>query len=95
MRIDPRIDISSALEAELAATMPEPAQPEFAGFGDQPVIQARTEPRPEAMEKSRAIPIIPESPPPAQPAAEDAPVRTPRPRGRPRAIKPEAEKASE
>jgi len=97
--IDPRIDISSALEAELAATVPEPPQPEFAGFGDQPVIQARTEPRAETrsetIEKPRAIPIIPESPPPAAPPAEEPVVRAPRPRGRPRAVKPEAEKASE
>jgi len=83
--VDPRIDISSALEAELAATLPEPAQPEFAGFGDQPVIQARAEP----VEKPRAIPIIPDAPPPAQQAAEEPAARTPRPRGRPRAVKPE------
>jgi len=95
MRIDPRIDISSALEAELAATLPEPAQPEFAGFGEQPVIQTRTEPRPESVEKPRSIPIIPDAPPPAAPAAEEPAIRTPRPRGRPRAVKPEAEKASE
>jgi hypothetical protein len=76
--IDPRIDISSALEAELAATVAEPSL-DLAGFGDQPVIQARTEPR--------AIPIIPDSPPPAE---ADAAPKTPRPRGRPRTVKPEA-----
>jgi hypothetical protein len=71
--IDPRIDISSALEAELAATVAEPETPNFAGFGEQPAIEARS------------IPIIPDAPPPA--TAEPA-VRTPRPRGRPRAVKP-------
>jgi hypothetical protein len=70
--IDPRIDISSALEAELAAAVAEPEQQNFAGFGDQPVIEARS------------IPIIPDAPPPV--SAE--PARTPRPRGRPRAVKP-------
>jgi hypothetical protein len=76
--IDPRIDISSALEAELAAAVAEPAQPEFVGFGEQPAIEARS------------IPIIPDAPPPVEPAA----ARTPRPRGRPRAVKPEAEKTA-
>ncbi len=70
---DTRIDISSALEAELAAASAEPP-----GFGEQPVIA--TAPAPEA----RAIPIIPDAPP----AAEVAPkvVRT---RGRPRLAKNE------
>jgi hypothetical protein len=79
--IDPRIDISSALEAELAATVAEPTL-DLAGFGEQPAIQARTEPR--------AIPIIPDSPPPvaAEAAAEPA-AKTPRPRGRPKTVKPE------
>jgi hypothetical protein len=77
---DPRIDISSALEAELAAAVDEPPDlPAPAGFGDQPVISA-----PPA--ESRAIPIIPDAPPPAPQAT-----RMPRPRGRPRAAKPDAE----
>jgi hypothetical protein len=80
--IDPRIDISSALEAELAATVAEPAL-DLAGFGEQPVIQARTEP---PAPQPRSIPIIPDSPPAveAEPAA-----KAPRPRGRPRTVKPE------
>jgi len=80
--IDPRIDISSALEAELAAAVAEPAQLNLAGFGEQPIIQARTEtpPTPEP----RSIPIIPDAPPTA-----DA-VKPSRPRGRPRTVKPEA-----
>jgi hypothetical protein len=78
---DPRIDISSALEAELAAAVSEPPDlPTPAGFGDQPVIA-------EPPAESRAIPIIPDAPPPAPQAA----ARIPRPRGRPRAAKPEAE----
>jgi hypothetical protein len=77
--VDPRIDISSALEAELAATVAEPQLP---GFGEQPVVEARS------------IPIIPDAPPAAAAEEPSAPVRTPRPRGRPRAVKPEAEKAA-
>jgi hypothetical protein len=97
--VDARIDISSALEAELAATIAEPAQLNLAGFGEQPVIQARTEtpaptPRPAAEPKAvepraaepRSIPIIPDAPPIA--AAEPA-AKTPRPRGRPRTVKPD------
>jgi hypothetical protein len=79
--VDPRIDISSALEAELAATVAEPA--DFSpppGFGEQPVI---AEPAPE----SRAIPIIPDAPPVA--------ARIARPRGRPRVAKPGVEPAGE
>jgi hypothetical protein len=103
--VDARIDISSALEAELAATIAEPAQMNLAGFGEQPVIQARTEspaptPRPtepRAAEpraiEPRSIPIIPDAPPAmaAEPAVETTaePVKTPRPRGRPRTVKPE------
>jgi hypothetical protein len=73
---DPRIDISSALEAELAAAT--------AGLGEQPevaapVIQAAPEPR--------AIPIIPDAPPPP----EQAPAKVARPRGRPRVVKQEVE----
>ncbi len=80
---DPRIDISSALEAELAATVAEPADiAPPPGFGEQPVI---SEPAPEA----RAIPIIPDAPPAV------AAARIPRPRGRPRVAKPEAGTAVE
>ncbi len=92
--VDTRIDISSALEAELAATVAEPAvpatlsQPEFHPTdGRAPVVEAR------------AIPIIPDAPPPAStsveaPAAElmaatAVPERAaPKPRGRPKAVKP-------
>lgn len=71
------IDISSALEAELAAAVAEPP-----GLGEQPIQPelAMTAPEP------RAIPISP-APPPAEEHA--APVR--RPRGRPRAVKAESE----
>jgi len=65
--VDAPIDISSALEAELAAAVGEPA-----GLGDQPTL-------PIAAPEPRAIPIIPDAPP----AVAEAPVRTPRPRGRP------------
>jgi hypothetical protein len=84
--IDPRIDISSALEAELAAAVAEPPDITPAGFGDQPVIA-------EPAAETRAIPIISDAPPAAAPerapeqAAEPA-ARIPRPRGRPRAPKP-------
>jgi hypothetical protein len=71
--VDHRIDISTALEAELAAA----AQP--AGYGEQPALPI-AEPA-----EARAIPIIPDAPPPA--TAAEAPVRTPRPRGRPRLVK--------
>ncbi|OYV40855.1 MAG: hypothetical protein B7Z80_03405 [Rhodospirillales bacterium 20-64-7] len=60
---DPRIDISSALEAELAAAVGELP----AGFGEQPEIPAAPEPR--------AIPIVADSPPDSEQAA---PVRRPR-----------------
>jgi hypothetical protein len=80
--IDPRIDISSALEAELAATVAEPTL-NLAGFGEQPVIQARAEP---LAPQPRSIPIIPDSPPPVE---AEAAAKTPRPRGRPRTVKPE------
>ena len=78
--VDARIDISSALEAELAAAT--------AGLGEQPeipVIQAAPEPR--------AIPIIPDAPPPA-PAAPELQLESPAPRvasprGRPRVAKAE------
>jgi len=95
--IDPRIDISSALEAELAAAVAEPAQLNLAGFGEQPTIQARTEPRPAPRAETlpqpepRSIPIIPDAPPAAAAAtAPETQVKTPRPRGRPRTVKPEA-----
>jgi len=78
--VDPRIDISSALEAELAATVAEPADYAPPGFGEQPSI-------PEPAPDSRAIPIIPDAPP--------ATARIPRPRGRPRVAKPGAEPAAE
>jgi hypothetical protein len=74
--IDPRIDISSALEAELAA-----ATAGLPGFGEQPVI-------PEPAPEPRAIPIIPDAPPEVQADAVSA-VRVPRPRGRPRIVKPD------
>ncbi len=94
---DAPIDISSALEAELAAAagLAEPA-----GSGDQPTfVQA-------APVEARAIPIIPDAPPPpsftTEPATtepapdagsetEAAPVKVPRPRGRPRMVKPDAD----
>jgi hypothetical protein len=67
--VDTRIDISSALEAELAAAVAEPESP-------PPVLQAR------------AIPIIPDAPPQTDIVPEaQAPARTPKPRGRPRASK--------
>jgi len=69
--VDQRIDISSALEAELAAA----AEP--AGFGEQPSL-----PIAEPAVEARAIPIISDAPPPG-----DAPVRVARPRGRPRLVK--------
>ena len=81
--VDARIDISSALEAELAAASAEPA-----GLGEQPVIKQVIEAAPEP----RAIPIIPDAPPqaeapaPADPAPAAAP-RVARPRGRPRLAK--------
>jgi hypothetical protein len=79
--VDTRIDISSALEAELSATVAEPsgfAQP--AGLGEQPVTTAP------APVEARAIPIIPDAPPPAAAAP-----RVAKPRGRPRVVKPVAE----
>jgi hypothetical protein len=67
--VDTRIDISSALEAELAAAVAEPDSP-------PPVLQAR------------AIPIIPDAPPQIDIVPEaEAPARTAKPRGRPRAAK--------
>jgi hypothetical protein len=77
---DPRIDISQALEAELAAAnIP-------AGLGEQPSLAPAIE--------ARAIPIIPDAPPapapelfPVPETAAEAPVR--RPRGRPRIVKAE------
>ena len=101
--VDTRIDISSALEAELAAATAEPA-----GLGEQPSLldmpapQAAPPTRQPAPEAApRAIPIMRNAPP-----AEEAPApgpqpeaaapktpapRTPRPRGRPRLVRPEAE----
>jgi hypothetical protein len=79
---DTRIDISSALEAELAAATAGLSEP--AGYGEQPPVTESP-----AIE-ARAIPIIPDAPPPAavEAQAEEAPAR--KPRGRPRAPKPEA-----
>jgi hypothetical protein len=97
--VDPRIDISMALEAELAAATAEPA-----GLGEQPSLPgtlAPPQPAPEAA--ARAIPIMHNAPPaedaPApQPSVEATPEsapapRTPRPRGRPRMARPEPEAA--
>jgi hypothetical protein len=91
--VDARIDISSALEAELAA-----ATAELPGFGEQPVIQAAP-----AAPEPRAIPIISDAPPltvaaaptPApQPEAEPAPApKVAKPRGRPRLVKAPVEEA--
>ncbi len=93
--MDTRIDISSALEAELAAASAEPA-----GLGEQPALPgtlAAPQPAPEMA--PRAIPIMRNAPPaeePAAPQAEAAPEaapapRTPRPRGRPRMVRPDPE----
>jgi hypothetical protein len=76
--IDARIDISSALEAELAAATAEPP-----GFGEQPAMPNTVEASPQHAEP-RAIPIIPDAPPAAD--AEAAAPRAPRPRGRPRKV---------
>jgi hypothetical protein len=68
--VDTRIDISSALEAELAAATAEPA-----GLGEQPVIQQVIKPV-ETAPEPRAIPIIPDAPPPqVEVAAPGAPSR--------------------
>jgi hypothetical protein len=86
---DARIDISSALEAELAAAT---ADIEPAGYGEQPRLETP------AIE-ARAIPIIPDAPPPveaepaaaeAEPHAAETETAVRKPRGRPRAAKPEA-----
>jgi hypothetical protein len=86
---DPRIDISSALEAELAAAT---GDIEPAGYGEQPRLETP------AIE-ARAIPIIPDAPPPieaepaaaeAEPHAAETETAVRKPRGRPRAAKPEA-----
>jgi len=79
--VDTRIDISSALEAELAA-----ATAGHADFAEPPVIEQVVAAEP------RAIPIIPDAPPLLTPV--DAP-RAPRPRGRPRLVKVAAEKSGE
>jgi Domain of unknown function (DUF4167) len=97
--VDTRIDISSALEAELAASVAEPDELSLpvnlvAREVAQPVQDARPA-------EARAIPIIPDAPPPAAErpvksraaeaqAAEGAPAPAapaPKPRGRPRAVK--------
>jgi hypothetical protein len=82
---DARIDISQALEAELAATIAPPAPapaPAPAGFGEQPSLLELGTPEP------RAIPINPAAPPVIAP-------RIPRPRGRPRVVKPAEEAGAE
>jgi hypothetical protein len=93
--VDTRIDISSALEAELAAATAEPA-----GLGEQPSLPDMTpapQPAPEAA--PRAIPIMRNAPPaeeapapapqPEAAAPETPAPRAPRPRGRPRLVRPE------
>jgi hypothetical protein len=88
--VDTRIDISSALEAELAA-----ATAELPGFGEQPVIQPMLiNPAPAPAPEPRAIPIIPDAPPPAA-VPEAAPVKVAKPRGRPRLVKPVPEEIKE
>ncbi|MDE8345726.1 MAG: hypothetical protein POH28_06050 [Acidocella sp.] len=88
------IDISQALEAELAAAIAP------AGLGAQP---AMPEPKPMVAPEPRAIPIIPDAPPrvavmkapnegEAPIATEGAP-RVPKPRGRPRVAKPAVDEA--
>jgi hypothetical protein len=77
--VDARIDISSALEAELAAAT--------AGLAEQPEIPVM-KPAPEP----RAIPIVPDAPPPPEaPVLKlEAPApRVAKPRGRPRVVKTE------
>ena len=96
--VDTRIDISMALEAELAAASAEPA-----GLGEQPSLPGTLSVPQAAPEASaRAIPIMrnappaeePAAPPAAAEAAAEAPApRTPRPRGRPRMVRPEPEAA--
>ncbi len=87
--MDTRIDISSALEAELAA-----ATAELPGFGEQPAIQPMLiPPAPSPAPEPRAIPIIPDAPPAA--VAEAAPVKVAKPRGRPRLVKPVPEEVKE
>jgi hypothetical protein len=75
--VDTRIDISSALEAELAAAVAEP--------------QLFNEPAPQPVLEARAIPIIPDAPPQSEAAPEPAapPARVAKPRGRPRPVKAE------
>jgi len=94
---DAPIDISSALEAELAA-----ATGIAPTFEAQPVPVAVVIPEPQP--EPRAIPIAAAAPPeptlfaelPSAPVAEEAPAAPrPRPRGRPRTVKPAPEKASE
>jgi hypothetical protein len=75
--IDRRIDISSALEAELAAAAGR-RNAEPAGLGEQPAAKPAERPAAE----TREIPIA------AAPPEDDAPAPRPRPRGRPRLIRP-------
>lgn len=93
------IDISSALEAELAAAVAQPP-----GLSEQPQIKHEITheiqraiqhellippaPAPTPAPEPRAIPIITEAPPPvAEEPAAAAPIR--RPRGRPKLVKAE------
>ncbi len=95
--VDTRIDISSALEAELAA-----ATAELPGFGEQPVIQPMVQqslpvppPAPAPAPEPRAIPIISDAPPAVPVPEAAAPVKVAKPRGRPRLVKAVAEDAKE
>ena len=102
---DAPIDISSALEAELAAAVAQPP-----GMSEQPMIQhelvmptpalrerpTRAQAEPEAhapAPEPRAIPISPAAPP--SPEAEEPAVPVRRARGRPRLVKAEPETPSE
>lgn len=86
------IDISSALEAELAAAVAEPPgiseQPRIVQHPVQQELLIQAPPAPTPAPEPRAIPISTQAPP--QPVEEEpaaAPVR--RPRGRPKAVKAE------
>ena len=79
---DTPIDISSALEAELRATIrEEPREIQI----EQP--SARRQP-PAAQPEPRAIPITPDAPPPALALTEPDPAPAPKRRGRPPRVKP-------
>ena len=91
------IDISSALEAELAASI---GAPEPAGFGEQPHVPMNPpRPAPVAAPEPVAIPIVVAEPPAPAPAPTPAPAPeltleepaapVKRPRGRPRKVEVE------